>query len=285
MRNVDMRAVGITGPETMVDSHFESSVQYWDRIYDANDVGSVIYQRRQDAVLELIDDLKIRAGSHVLEIGCGTGRLAAGLAHRGLWVDALDRADAMIEMASNRALREGVSNRLTIGWGDVNKLEAASGTYDLVIAVGVLPWLSSLDAPLREMARVTRPGGSVLVTVDNRWALHRLLEPRINPALMPLKHELLQMFASVGLISAKAQAKTWSVKETDYALARAGLTKKRGLTLGFGPFTIWKHEVVSGPRGILLHERLQGLAKRGWSGLRSAGAHYIVLASKGGGSE
>lgn len=264
----------------MVNGHFESTVHYWDEIYEAQDVGSAIYQQRQREVLGLIDDLRMPAGSRVLEIGCGAGRLAVELAERGLRVDAIDGAEAMIGMARARAQRAGVGGRLTVGPGDVHHLEAASGTFDLVVAVGVLPWLTSLNASLREMARVTKPGGSVLVTMDNRWALHRLLEPRVNPLVMPWKSAVARMLVQAGWIAAKTQARTWSIRETDRALERAGLKKKRGFTLGFGPFTVWKKSVVSGPRGIRVHEWLQDLANKDWGGIGNAGAHYLVLSSK-----
>lgn len=265
-------------PQAMVDNHFESEFRYWDRIYGAKDVASVIYQSRQETVLEMIDALRLPEGARVLEIGCGAGHLAVRLAQRGLLVDAIDGADSMIATARNRALRAGVGNRLTVGTGDVNKLDADSGTYDLVVAVGVLPWLTSLGAPLREMARVIKPGGSLLVTVDNRWALHRFLEPRVNPLVMPLKRRILQLLVRLSWIPAKAQARTWSVKETDLALARAGLSKRTGITIGFGPFTVWRWNLVSEQRGIQLNGWLQRLAGGG-KGIGNAGAHYIVLAS------
>ncbi len=268
--------------QAMVDHHFESAFHYWDGVYFANDVTSVIYQNRQQAVLRMIDGLHLVPGTRVLEIGCGAGHLAAELARRGHRVDAIDRADAMIKTAQDRALKEGLGNRLTIGLGDVNKLDADSGTYDLVVAVGVLPWMSSLDAPLREMARVTKQGGALLVTVDNRWALHRFLEPRINPLVMPFKRRVVKILVLAGFVPSKAEARTCSVRETGRALLRAGLKKKSEFTLGFGPFTVWKRAVVSDAHGIRIHERLQGLANAGRRGIRNMGAHYIVLAAKEG---
>ena len=271
---------GIPEAQAMVDYHFESAAHYWDEIYEAQDVSSVIYQERQRAVLGLIDSLKMRAGLRALEIGCGAGRLAVELAERGLLVDAIDGAEAMIETARARAKRAGVSDQLTVGRGDVHHLEAGDGTFDLVVAVGVLPWLPSLDAPLREMARVTKPGGSVLVTMDNRWALHRFLEPRVNPLVMPLKRGVSQVLARAGLVAVKTHARTWSMGETDRALERVGLRKKSGFTLGFGPFTVWKKTIVSDPRGIRIHQRLQKLSNAGWKGIRSMGGHYLLLAGK-----
>ena len=169
MRNVDMRAVGTTAPETMVDSHFESSVQYWDRIYDANDVGSVIYQRRQDAVLERIDDLKIRAGSHVLEIGCGTGRNLVAAAR--LYPDArffgVDVSTEMLTSAITAFSRHSLTNRIRVAHGDGTAFDPAAlfgvPLFDDVMISYSLSMIPDWRGVLRAAASRLKPGGRLHV--------------------------------------------------------------------------------------------------------------------------
>ena len=63
-------------------------------------------------------------------------------------------------------------------------------------------------------------------------------------------------------------------------MARVKFIKNRSMTLGFGPFTLFRHTVIPEPLGIKLHYRLQFLADRNAPLFRSTGAHYIVLARK-----
>ncbi len=71
-----------------------------------------------------------------------------------------------------------------------------------------------------------------------------------------------------------------SIREFDNALFSAGLRKVAGSTLGFGPFTFMGCPLFTGRTGIAIHHFLQGLADRGFRGLRSTGVEYIVLCQK-----
>jgi hypothetical protein len=71
-----------------------------------------------------------------------------------------------------------------------------------------------------------------------------------------------------------------SRRYVDTGLARAGLVKVRGATLGFGPFTFFLHRVLPEPFATDLHHRLQRRADRGVPILRATGLAYHVLAAK-----
>src|SRR6185437_14794813 len=71
--------------------------------------------------------------------------------------------------------------------GDIHHLCFGEGTFSLVLALGVTPWLDALAEPLREVRRVLRPGGHLIVSADNRWRLNAILDPRWFPALAPLR--------------------------------------------------------------------------------------------------
>jgi len=66
----------------------------------------------------------------------------------------------------------------------------------------------------------------------------------------------------------------------DEAMARVKFIKDRSMTLGFGPFTLFRHTLLPEHLGIRLHYRLQFFANRNVPVFRSTGAHYIVLAKK-----
>jgi hypothetical protein len=54
----------------------------------------------------------------------------------------------------------------------------------------------------------------------------------------------------------------------------------RGVTFGFGPFTLLGRQVLPRRWAVALHDRLRALAERGAPGLAQAGIEYLVLARK-----
>jgi len=57
------------------------------------------------------------------------------------------------------------------------------GIFDLVVAIGVIPWVDHPVRAIQEVARVTRPGGYLLMSSANRLGLSSQLDPMANPEL------------------------------------------------------------------------------------------------------
>ena len=263
-----------------VRDYFQEAAGYWEDIYRHTDVYALIHQERRELILRMIDELGLPAGARVLEVGCGAGHLAAQLAARGNCVTAVDAADSMVAVTRKRAHDAGVSQKLSVFKGEISRLAFPAAAFDLVLAVGVLPWVDHVAPAVAEMARVARPGGFLLVTMDNRWGIHRVLDPRLNPLVVPVKRKLAGVLASADMLAPKARARTLSVSAFDEYLCGAGLRKRKGVTLGFGPFTFWNRKLVGDQAGTSLHRRLQGRADRGSRLLRSLGAQYIVMTER-----
>ncbi len=99
----------------------------------------------------------------------------------------LDRSRTMLERTRNHAVTSGVGELVTPILGDAHRLLLPTDTFDLVLALGVLSWLEEPNAAIKEMARVTRPDGHVLVTSLNSLDLARLLDPQRTPLLAPAR--------------------------------------------------------------------------------------------------
>jgi ubiquinone/menaquinone biosynthesis C-methylase UbiE len=97
-----------------------------------------------------------------LDAGTGTGRYARRLARRGVKVHGVDLCPEMLTVARRKARAEG----LGIGFqtGALANLPFRSERFDLVVCSLVLCHLPDLDQPIGELARVTRPGGHLLIT-------------------------------------------------------------------------------------------------------------------------
>lgn len=97
-------------------------------------------------------------GLSLLDVGCGTGNYLEVLRKRGYSVAGVDGSEEMLERA--RTNNPDVELKLS----DVERLPFESERFDIVICIEVLRYLPNIDATVREMARVLKPGGMALVT-------------------------------------------------------------------------------------------------------------------------
>jgi len=99
----------------------------------------------------------------VLELGCGTGRIAMPLLKAGATLVGIDRSEAMLARARRRAKRARLTRRALFVRADIRDLPLGDRQFDLVMApYGILQSLTrdrDLDATLASVARVLRRGG------------------------------------------------------------------------------------------------------------------------------
>jgi ubiquinone/menaquinone biosynthesis C-methylase UbiE/DNA-binding MarR family transcriptional regulator len=98
----------------------------------------------------------------VADIGTGTGILAAELARLGLRVIAVDHSPRMLEAARSKLEAAGL-NDVELRGGEAQELPLADSEVDAAFAHMVLHYLPSPPDAVREMARVVKPGGSIVV--------------------------------------------------------------------------------------------------------------------------
>ncbi len=279
-RTGDRDVAGNTEGQELIRAYFSSSVSTWSEVYDEKDLYRRIYKRRMDAVLEMLDRLALPPHSRILEIGCGPGVMTVALAQRGYRVTAVDFVFEMSEATARLTIGAGVDPFVTTSVGDVHQLPFSDNRFDLVLVVGVIEWLPGLCRPLREIARVTKQGGFTIVTTDNRWALHALLDPLRNPVLGPAKRKFLNLLHRAGFGVRHVRPNTYSILEFDCAVRGAGLKKLARKTLGFGPFSFFRQLVMPDSIGLRLDQILQHLADRSFPIIKSAGHVYLLFATK-----
>ena len=110
------------------------------------------------------------AGRRVLEVGCGSAPCARWLRTRGADVVALDLSGGMLARAAELGRSTGVAVPLL--QADAAALPLGDATFDLACsAYGGLPFVADTDGVLREVARVLRPGGRFVASVNHpmRW--------------------------------------------------------------------------------------------------------------------
>lgn len=110
---------------------------------------------------ETLRRLPLAAASRVLDVGCGTGELLRRV--RANVPDAvlagLDPVPEMLDVA-----RDKLSGRADLRVGYADRLPWNAGTFDVVVSCNMFHYISEPLTALREMARVLRPTGALVLT-------------------------------------------------------------------------------------------------------------------------
>jgi len=105
-------------------------------------------------------------GSLVLEIGCGTGELAAMLVAAGSRVDGFDLSDVMVAASQERMEHEKLYEKLSLRHMGVDAMDGLpDGAYDAVVSTLVFSELTDDERrfALEHAARVLKPGGHLVI--------------------------------------------------------------------------------------------------------------------------
>ena len=132
----------------------------WDRVaplYDlaVNTLNRRVYDGTGAAVARLI-----RPGDTVLECACGTGAISAAIAPACARVVATDYSEGMLKQARKKLAKYA---NVTVEQADITDLRYANDSFDAVVAGNVIHLLPEPGDALKELKRVVRPGGTIIV--------------------------------------------------------------------------------------------------------------------------
>src|SRR5882762_10692125 len=147
------RALSVTVVENdFVARVYENIAWFYDLTF-----GPALHPGRVDAIRRMA----IKPGDRVLEVGVGTGIIAA-LYPSDCSVTGVDFSSSMLEKARERIARKGVQNVRLLQM-DAANMKFADDTFDIVYAPYVISVVPDPVAVTREMHRVCRPGGRIVI--------------------------------------------------------------------------------------------------------------------------
>lgn len=218
-----------------VREYFDRDAAGYARAYggSADDSRSRTFQERRALSLEA---LRTPIG-RVLDIGAGPGVFTAALVERahGCWV--VDLSFEMIALA-RRQLPPAVAERAAFAVGAIERLPFADEAFDTVVCIGVFQYLDAVSEAMAELARITRPGGQIVLSFPNgrsplnrlhmaaiaatRWGLAALaragIDRRPSPSRLTFRHDLPNRTFSEQEVARRAASAGLRIESVTYHL-------------------------------------------------------------------
>jgi len=144
----------------------------WPEKYDrwfTTPIGSFVKKYESELILDL---LKPISGETILDAGCGTGVFTLDILSAGTWIVGLDISFPMLRRAREKAGRHAFSPVM----GDIATLPFPDGSFDKVVSITAIEFISDARSAVAELFRVTKKGGVIVVANLNSlspWAARR----------------------------------------------------------------------------------------------------------------
>jgi len=145
--------------------YFNQIAKQWDEMRE-----DLFSQRIRD---KAFSKAKLRSGQRAADIGAGTGFITEGLVRKGLEVVAIDQSELMLEVMRKKFHK---FNRIFYRVGIAEELPIANNSVNYCFANMCLHHVDSPEKAIKEMARVIKPGGRVIITDLDKHEFNFLLE-------------------------------------------------------------------------------------------------------------
>jgi 2-polyprenyl-3-methyl-5-hydroxy-6-metoxy-1,4-benzoquinol methylase len=194
--------------------------------WEAKYASRASFRSRQKFLAAWLHDV-VERGTSWLDAGCGSGHFSRQMAALGASVTGVDGAAEMI--AAAQRLGGGDGGELVYRCGDLASLTEEDESFDGVLCSSVLEYLDEPNRALREFWRVTKAGGSLIVTLPNRRALVRKAERLLLGVTSAFRRSYPRYLAHV--------KREWARREAVALVTHAGFEVRAVAVggLGWGP--------------------------------------------------
>lgn len=147
----------------------EDSAEFYNEFFTENDVavmssgGDLRRDYRAEALRQAAWE-HMQPAACVLDVGCGTGDNLRYILRDGASFFGLEYAERTAQVA-----RQVLGDRAVIDVGSATAIPHESGQFDLVLCIEVLEHVEEDEAALREIARVLKPGGALILSLPYRY--------------------------------------------------------------------------------------------------------------------
>jgi ubiquinone/menaquinone biosynthesis C-methylase UbiE len=211
-------------PENEEKELFDDWPEKYDRWFETP-IGALVKKYEGELIRDFVQPSK---GERILDAGCGTGVFTRDFLSSGARVTGLDVSIPMLLRA--RVKTPGVDWPLVTG--DILKLPFAESSFGKVISVTALEFIADGQEAVRELFRVAKPGGLIVVASLNSlspWAVRRKASrhPLFDQAFFRSPEELLALAPGPGIVRTAVHFQKHDDPRIAVPMEQAGKEEKR----------------------------------------------------------
>lgn len=268
-----------------VNEFFDTEYRWWENVYDQQlPRGFFSYEmiRRKTILLEILNSIvgENRSAS-ILDCGCGPGGILREIdpAHHQL---------VGVDINSNSIAKalKNCNSIVTLIQADIEHLPFDDNSFDIAYCSGVLSYLKEDSTAVKEICRVVKPNGKVIISIPNLFMMNKFFDPYYY-LVWPFQlagRKIRNVFSQKSDIDGKydtTMIRRYRYGQLDRLYRSCGLEKKKTTGVSFGPPTFWRREMLPLPLAIDTSKTLARLSRsRGFGFLTRLSNHWVITLEK-----
>lgn len=275
-----------------VAEHFSKQAKFWRVVYhhDQGKTGTFIENHmmsRRAVVLRFLDEYAKNRSMRIMDVGCGSGGVMQEVLKRGHKVVGVDISEEMLKEAGETT--RDYSGDATYIQGDIEQIPLPADSFDVVICVGVLQFLQNDKNAVREINRVLRTGGIVILTLPNIFRISNWLDPYyyLNRGLKYIFYKMYTEKSNAGPLKPEDFGTNDTFRSRRYYYGQLnglfdinGFYDRKTVGVGFGPVTFWRREILPASISIKISDFFESLARKRFLAAMSFFANRWVICLK-----
>jgi len=157
---------------TRLKDYYESEAKDYNQEFYESKNSYPTLQYRQNYILDMIKHLNLSTEATILDVGCGPGDLLLAIDTQYSALQGIDIAEEMVNIANQKAISKQ-KNHIKFECGDIENLRFENASFDLIICSGVIEYLKDDIEWLKEIKRVLKPEGFLILNVTNKYSVRK----------------------------------------------------------------------------------------------------------------
>ncbi len=163
-----------------------------------------------------ISHLAAPSDSLILDAGCGTCAKSVLLAMKGFRVMGIDYSSDALTLAAENVKAQGLAGKITLKQDNLLGLSFPDGVFQYVLCWGVLMHIPDVGRALSELARVTGPGGMLVLSEGNMHSLQAMVMRGLKAVLGRERAEVARVPSGIEYVERSEQG-TLLTRQTDFS--------------------------------------------------------------------
>lgn len=241
------------------------------------------YRNRLEWVVSLIKTLELPAGTRILDAGCGASPLVPILNSLGYTTTGVDHSREMLNVqllsqTAGNKLSKNLINR-SYYQADLENLPFKTNTFDVIVSLGVLPYLTKDECALREMFSLLRRGGVMILCVPRKYHLGSVLDilQFAKRRIIRLAHIIYKAKENKSS-NKQIEMRYYSISKFNKLLCSIGYRIELTSSMRYGPLRILGKNLFSSRINVTICRLFECMASI--PGIRSLGQWHLVILRK-----